>query len=52
MTERVEVTPPRAMFVDFPMTLDGWRGTSLSLEKQYIDALRFDDYVLADYRFG
>lgn len=28
MTERVEVTPPRAMFVDFPMTLDGWRGTS------------------------
>ena len=52
MTERVEVTPPRAMFVDFPMTLDGWRGTSLSLEKQYIDALRFDDYVLADYRFA
>ena len=52
MVKRVEVPPPRAMFVDFPMTLDGWRGTSLSLEKQYIDTLRFDDYVLADYRFG
>ena len=52
MVERVEVPPPRAMFVDFPMTLDGWRGTSLSLEMQYIDTLRFDDYVLADYRFG
>ena len=52
MVERVEVPPPRAMFVDFPMTLDGWRGTALTLDKQYIDALRFDDYVLADYRFG
>lgn len=52
MVERAEVPPPRTMFVDFPMKLDGWVGTSLSLEKQYIDALRFDDYVLADYRFG
>ena len=52
MVQREEVPPPRAMFVDFPMKLDGWLGTSLTLEKQYIDALRFDDYVLADYRFG
>jgi EpsI family protein len=52
MVERVEVAPPRAMFIDFPMNLDGWLGISLTLEKQYIDALRFDDYVLADYRFG
>ena len=52
MVEREEVPPPRAMFVDFPMKLDGWFGTSLTLEKQYIDVLRFDDYVLADYRFG
>jgi exosortase D (VPLPA-CTERM-specific) len=51
MVERKEVTPPRAMFVDFPMKLEGWLGTSLTLEKQYIDALRFDDYVLADFRF-
>ena len=52
MVERPEVPPPRAMFVDFPMKLDGWLGTSHSLEKQYIDALHFDDYVLADYRFS
>ena len=52
MVQREEVAPPRAMFIDFPMKLDGWLGTSLTLEKQYIDALRFDDYVLADYRFG
>jgi exosortase D (VPLPA-CTERM-specific) len=52
MVEREEVSPPRAMFVDFPMKLDGWLGTALTLEKQYIDVLRFDDYVLADYRIG
>jgi len=52
MVEREEVPPPRAVFVDFPMKLDGWLGTSLSLEKPYIDALRFDDYVLADFRSG
>ncbi|TMQ28557.1 MAG: VPLPA-CTERM-specific exosortase XrtD [Nitrospirae bacterium] len=51
MVEREEVPPPRAMFIDFPMKLDGWVGTSLTMEKQYIDVLRFDDYVLADYRF-
>ncbi|MEQ1656974.1 MAG: VPLPA-CTERM-specific exosortase XrtD [Nitrospira sp.] len=48
--QRVEVPPDRALFVDFPMHIEGWTGTSLSLEQQYIDALRFDDYVLAEYR--
>ena len=47
---RKEIAPPRAAFIDFPMQLNGWSGTALALEKQYIDALRFDDYVLADYR--
>ena len=52
MVEPGEALQSRAMFVDFPMQLDGWIGTVLALEMQYIDALRFDDYVLADYRFG
>jgi len=52
MVEREEFPPPRAIFIDFPMKFDGWLGTSRSLEKQYIDALRFDDYVLADFRLG
>ncbi|MDP3090994.1 MAG: VPLPA-CTERM-specific exosortase XrtD [Nitrospira sp.] len=50
--QRVEVPPDRALFVDFPMHIEEWTGTSLSLEQQYIDALRFDDYVLAEYRHG
>ncbi|HWF62592.1 MAG TPA: VPLPA-CTERM-specific exosortase XrtD [Nitrospira sp.] len=47
---REEIPPPRAAFVDFPMQIDGWRGEPFPLERHYIDALRFDDYVLADYR--
>jgi exosortase D (VPLPA-CTERM-specific) len=52
IADHEDISPPRAMFVDFPMQLDGWLGTSLTLEKQFIDTLRLDDYVLADYRFG
>ncbi len=48
--QRIEIPPNRALFVDFPMHLEGWTGTSLSLEQQYIDALRFDDYALVEYR--
>lgn len=48
--QREERPPARAQFVDFPMALQGWKGTFLPLEKQFIDLLRFDDYVLADYR--
>jgi exosortase D (VPLPA-CTERM-specific) len=52
LVEREEISPSRAVFVDFPMQFNGWKGVSLSLEKQYIDALRFDDYMLADFRSG
>ena len=48
--QRIEVPPDRALFVDFPMHIEGWTGTSMSLEQQYIDALRFDDYALVEYR--
>jgi exosortase D (VPLPA-CTERM-specific) len=47
--DREEVAPARAPFIEFPMQVGPWRGARFALEKQYIDALRFDDYVLADY---
>jgi len=51
IVNRGEAPPPRTAFVDFPMQIDSWQGAAFALEQQYIDALRFDDYVLADYRF-
>jgi len=52
IVEHEGVSPPRPTFVDFPMQLEGWLGISHTLEKHFIDTLRFDDHVLADYRFG
>ncbi len=52
IVDRHEMVPPRQPFLDFPMLVEGWSGSSYPLESQYIDALRFDDYLLADYRFG
>jgi len=47
---RDEIVPKRQPFLDFPMTLGEWTGNSYPLETRYIETLRFDDYVLADYR--
>ena len=48
--EREELTPSRQTFLDFPMDISGWRGTPMAMEKQYVDTLRFDDYLLADFQ--
>ena len=47
---RAEVEPPRQSFADFPMQLDTWHGQPMAMERQYIETLRFDDYLLADYQ--
>jgi exosortase D (VPLPA-CTERM-specific) len=47
---RVEAAPERKTFLDFPMEIAGWHGVPLSMEKHYVDVLRFDDYLLADFQ--
>ncbi len=42
-------TPERHALLDFPMQLGDWRGVPSNLERQYLDALQLDDYLLADY---
>lgn len=46
---RQDVAPLRQTFLDFPMTIGGWRGTPMTMERMYVDTLRFNDYLLADY---
>lgn len=41
--------PARQLLLEFPLELGGWRGASAAMERQYLDALQLDDYVLADY---
>ena len=44
-----EVFPPRSSFIEFPMTFGPWSGRRDSLEGIYQDALKLDDYLLANY---
>ena len=49
LPKRVEVSPARADFVEFPLQIGSWRGRRERLETVYIDTLRMDDYVLANF---
>jgi exosortase D (VPLPA-CTERM-specific) len=41
--------PERASFAEFPTHVGDWVGKRDALQSIYLDALRLDDYVLADY---
>jgi exosortase D (VPLPA-CTERM-specific) len=47
-----ELIPSRASFDEFPMSIGPWNGQRASLEGIYLDTLKLDDYLLADYRSG
>jgi len=44
-----EIAPSRSSLAQFPMDLGGWRGSRQSLDSIFIDQLKMDDYVLANY---
>lgn len=47
--ERAELSPEREDLVDFPMQIEGWQGRRESIEQMYLDVLKLDDYVIANY---
>ncbi len=49
LPKRAEARPARADFTEFPLTIGAWRGHRQALETVYLDALRLDDYILADF---
>jgi exosortase D (VPLPA-CTERM-specific) len=52
ISAREEIVPARTSFLDFPMEVGIWRGQAYPMEQAFIDTLRFDDYLLADYQQG
>ena len=46
------IIPERRLFVGFPMEVGEWKGDEDKLEAIYLDALKLDDYLMADYRNG
>jgi len=49
LDKRAEISPARADFSGFPMTLGTWHGKVVHLEALYLDVLKLDDYLLADF---
>jgi exosortase D (VPLPA-CTERM-specific) len=49
LKQRQEEALARQSFVNFPLQLGSWQGRHDRLEDMYIDVLKFDDYLLADF---
>jgi exosortase D (VPLPA-CTERM-specific) len=45
----VELFPKRLSFAEYPMQLGSWSGRRESMDGVYSDALKLDDYVMANY---
>jgi EpsI family protein len=43
------VIPSRDTFTSFPAQIAGWSGRRTAMESVYLDGLKLDDYLLADY---
>ena len=47
---REEIIPDRLSFDEFPSVIGEWQGSEDTIEKKYLDVLKLDDYILANYR--
>lgn len=50
--DREEVVPDRLVFDAFPEQIGQWQGRMDRLESIYIDALKLDDHIIADFSNG
>jgi exosortase D (VPLPA-CTERM-specific) len=49
LPQRAEIHPTRDDFSEFPLQIGSWWGHRDRLESIYLDALKLDDYLLANY---
>jgi len=47
--ERPELRQARTPFAAFPLAFDAWHGQLNPMESIYLDALKLDDYIMADF---
>jgi len=47
--ERTEIIPERSSFSGYPLQLGEWDGRRDVIEKIYLDELKLDDYIIANY---
>jgi len=44
-----EQVPERTPLTSFPLLIGDWRGNESAMEQEFIDVLKFDDYLLSNY---
>jgi len=47
--ERVEAIPKRESLTSFPNQVESWAGRRSPIERVYLDTLKLDDYIMADF---
>lgn len=52
LPHRIEATPTRQILATFPLQIDGWKGLRETMESYYLNELKLDDYILANYGDG
>ncbi len=46
---RQDVSPERQRFASFPLKIGGWKGVDVGMGQEFIDALKFDDYIVGNF---
>jgi exosortase D (VPLPA-CTERM-specific) len=49
MDNREDLVPERQRFANFPLNIDGWKGVEVGMGQEFIDILKFDDYIIGNY---
>jgi len=49
MGGREDFSPERQRFASFPLKIDQWKGVDVGMGQEFIDALKFDDYIIGNY---
>jgi exosortase D (VPLPA-CTERM-specific) len=49
LPDRQENIPDRKDFIEFPLSIGEWQGDKKTMEVKFINALKFEDYFMANY---
>ncbi len=49
LPQRAEIVPPRQDFSEFPLKIGEWQGYRDRIETLYLNELKLDDYIFANY---
>jgi EpsI family protein len=50
MGGRAEASLERKGFATLPMRIDDWRGREIALDREIVEVLKVDDYIMADFK--